>query len=58
MPKGAGRPPVYDGPGRSVNLYLTEANLGWLKHLQEKAAVRSTSAYLNHLLERLRTRAK
>lgn len=49
-----GRPKEYSGPAGAVNVYLTDTNKQYLQALKEKYGLRSASAVLNRLLDRLR----
>lgn len=52
----AGRPRVYEGPAKSVNLYLTDQNLEYLERKTKEKGLTSVSAFLNQILSVLKRR--
>lgn len=52
----AGRPSVYGSSARSVNLYLTDANMEYLERKAKEKGLASASAFLNNLLMVMRAR--
>lgn len=52
----AGRPRVYEGPAKSVNLYITDQNLEYLERKTKEKGLTSVSAFLNQIIAALKRR--
>lgn len=52
----AGRPRVYEGSAKSVNLYMTDQNLEYLERKTKEKGLTSVSAFLNQIIAALRRR--